>query len=80
MDVNFLPCVLDQRSLLPPAWQDWLPRGGSGLVHPRCGGPEGSTTNAFRVFNRFGDAFIPYRAQPSLTCQCRMGDNCGCDV
>ena len=31
MDVNFLPCVHDQRSLLPPAWQDWLPRGGSGL-------------------------------------------------
>jgi len=27
MDVNFLPCVLDQRSLLPQAWQDWLPEG-----------------------------------------------------
>ena len=23
-----------------------------------------------------GDAFIPYRAQPSLTCRCQMGDNC----
>jgi hypothetical protein len=27
MGVNFLPCVLDQRSVLPQAWQDWLPEG-----------------------------------------------------
>jgi hypothetical protein len=29
--------------------------------------------------NRLGDAFIPYRAQPSLTCRCRIGDNCESD-
>jgi len=27
MGDNFLPCARDQRSLLPPAWQDWLPEG-----------------------------------------------------
>jgi hypothetical protein len=29
--------------------------------------------------NRLGDTFIPYRAQPSLTCRCRIGDNCESD-
>jgi hypothetical protein len=28
MGDNFLSCVRDQRSLLLPAWQDWLPEGG----------------------------------------------------
>jgi len=27
MGDNFLPCVHDQRSLLLPAWEDWLPEG-----------------------------------------------------
>jgi hypothetical protein len=28
MSDNFPPCVRDQRSLLLPAWQGWLPEGG----------------------------------------------------
>ena len=32
MGGNFLPCSRDQRSLLPPAWQDWLPEGDPGWL------------------------------------------------
>ena len=44
MGDNFLPCARDLRSLLSPTWQDWLPEGVSGLIHPRCDGPEGEYT------------------------------------
>ncbi len=44
---NFLPSVRDQRSLLLPAWEDWLLEG-------ICPGSN------IGLCNRFGDAFIRY--------------------
>ena len=74
MDDNFLPRILDRRALLPPTGRTGSRRkiwpGSSSMRWSEVG-----TTNEFLVLNRFGDAFIPYRAQPSLTCRCRMGDN-----
>ena len=80
---NFLPCARDQRSLLPPAWQDWLPEGNldwfifdavaqRGAQRMNFGCPTGSIIG---LSNRLEDAFIPYRTQPSLTRRCQMGDN-----
>ena len=88
MGDSFLPCDRDQRSLLPPAWQDWLPEGDldwfifdtvaqRGAQRMNFGCPTGSI---IRLSNRLGDAFIPYRAQPSLTRRCQIGDNCINDV
>jgi len=85
---NFLPCARDQRSLLPPAWQDWLPEGNldwfifdavaqRGAQRMNFGCPTGSIIG---LSNRLEDAFIPYRTQPSLTRRCQMGDNYSSDV
>jgi len=57
MGGNFLPCTREQRILLPPTWQGWVPEGGSSLVHPRCRDPDGSTTDEFLVPNRFEHGF-----------------------
>ena len=88
MGDNFLPCARDQRALLPPAWQDWLPEGdlawfildavaqrGAQRMNFWC--PTGSIID---LHNRLGDAFNPYRTQPSLTRRCQMGDNYKSDV
>ena len=83
MGDNVLPCARHQRSLLPPAWQDWVPEGDlawfildavaqRGVQRMNFGCPTGSNIG---LSNRLGNAFIPYRAQPTLTCPCQMGDN-----
>ena len=80
---NFLPCARDQRSLLPPAWQDWLPEGDLGWFIFDAVAQRGAqrmnfgcpTSSIIGLSNRLEDAFIPYRTQPSLTRRCQMGDN-----
>src|SRR5438876_8032338 len=88
MGDNFPLCVRDQRYLLLPAWQNWLLEGNlawftldavaqRGAQRMNFWSPTGSNIG---LSIRLGVAFIPYRAQSSLTCRCRMGDNRGCDV
>jgi hypothetical protein len=56
MGDNFLPCA--RPTVSAASGVAGLAAGGeSGLVHPRCGGPEGSTTNEFLVPNRFDHRF-----------------------
>ena len=69
MGDNILPCARDQRSLLPPAWQDWVPEGDlswfivdavaqRGVRQMNFGCPTGS--NEYRFEQQLGNAFIPY--------------------
>ena len=49
MGDNFPLGAGDQRSLLPPAWQDWVPEGDRAWVILDAVAQSGSTTNEFRV-------------------------------
>ena len=88
MSDNFLPRARDQRSLLPPAWEDRVLEGDlawfildavaqRGVQRMNFGCPTGLNTG---LSNRLGNAFIPYRTQSTLTCRCQMGDNYNKDV